>query len=71
MNVPYENVTPSTNTRLPSFVADRQSAVLKTATEALGGLSAIRKYPKTAFEEVSEANRSRTWTINALFVQLA
>jgi hypothetical protein len=46
MNVPYENVTPSTNTRLPSFVADRQSAVLKTATEVLGGLSAIRKYPK-------------------------
>src|SRR6266478_7871939 len=34
-----ENVTLSVNTRLPSFLADRQSAVLKRAKEVLGGLS--------------------------------
>jgi len=27
-------------------------------------------YPETVFEEVIEAIRRRTWTINALFIQL-
>jgi hypothetical protein len=37
----YENVTLSANTRLLSFLAGRQSAVLKRAKEVLAGLSAI------------------------------
>jgi hypothetical protein len=38
-----ENVTLSAHTRLPSFLADRQSTVLKRAKEVLGGLSANGK----------------------------
>jgi hypothetical protein len=37
-----ENVTLSANTRLPSFLADRQSAVLKRAKEVLDGLIPVR-----------------------------
>ena len=36
----------------------------------LGGLSTIRKYPKTAFEVVIEANNRGTWTINAQAAQI-
>jgi len=40
----HENVTLTANTRLPSFLADRQSAVLKRAKEVLGELSAAGSY---------------------------
>ena len=53
-----ENVTLSANTRLPSFLADRQSAVLKRAKEFLGELSAAGSYDLLAlsFEQPPTSN---------------
>src|SRR5438445_3143462 len=55
----HENVTLSANTRLPSFLADRQSAVLKRAKEVLGELSAAGSYDLLAlsFERPPTSNR--------------
>src|SRR6266566_5070256 len=48
-----ENVTLSAHTRLPSFLADRQSAVLKRPKEVLGGNNRLHgSYPETGFEEI-------------------
>ena len=54
-----ENVTLSANTRLPSFLADRQSAVLKRAKEVLSGWSAtLRATWKAAENDCLERRNS-------------